>query len=482
MSRHGDRARILQGAADSIFKLVCDQATSAQWAQWLRLPLEHAAATADYDLVKKLLKAGADGRADWRGRGGRSLLHAASEGGNVHAVAALTRAGGGRRAVNAKVPRTGQTPLHLAILRGQEDAARELMMLGADVNAPNIYNKRPLHLAVEGGLVRLANDLLLGGASPNGEGSLGSTAIHLAARRGYDDLVRALIHKGANLNCVDHAGLTPFRSAVYSGRADTVEVFLSAGADVNARTSMHETILHQVAEINKPALIPSLVEAGADIETRTLMGTTPLYIAASNGSCEAMLSLLQLGAKVNAKCYDRRTALHAACRMGQPGTTDLLLRWGADETALTRFGWTPKEIIPDVPAAAEEDRPRLERVSKLMAHVQQDRAWRRRGFLVMCRARSARVPRVVCVWNSMMATGRQLKVHRSHLLERARQDEIEVGVGWRPDSVEGGGARNINSYLGEGEREGASGNFDGVAAWVTTLRDEDMFRTIVRFL
>lgn len=54
-----DRVSILQGGRDMIFNLVRDQATPEQWTEWLRAPLEHAAGTANHELVERLLKAGA---------------------------------------------------------------------------------------------------------------------------------------------------------------------------------------------------------------------------------------------------------------------------------------------------------------------------------------------------------------------------------------------------------------------------------------
>lgn len=71
---------VLKGSEIEIFRLVSQDATSTQWTQWLRAPLEHAAAGGNIDLVEKLLRAGADGRAGWRGCHGRTLLDAAAVG------------------------------------------------------------------------------------------------------------------------------------------------------------------------------------------------------------------------------------------------------------------------------------------------------------------------------------------------------------------------------------------------------------------
>ncbi|CAM9757739.1 unnamed protein product, partial [Ectocarpus fasciculatus] len=127
MRGYEKRASIVQDLGDTIFKLVCDRATPEQWAEWLRVPLEHAAATANDDLVSKLLRAGANGGGGYRGCHDKTLLHAAAEGGNVHVVSTLHRAGAGSE-MDTKTPGTGHTPLHLAVLGGNAAAAKTLIL------------------------------------------------------------------------------------------------------------------------------------------------------------------------------------------------------------------------------------------------------------------------------------------------------------------------------------------------------------------
>ncbi|CAN0556739.1 unnamed protein product, partial [Ectocarpus sp. 12 AP-2014] len=71
---------VLQGAESELFNLVSNNSTPSQWRQWLRVPLEHAAARGNFDLVSRLLNAGADGFAGVKGCNGRTLLDAAAVG------------------------------------------------------------------------------------------------------------------------------------------------------------------------------------------------------------------------------------------------------------------------------------------------------------------------------------------------------------------------------------------------------------------
>ncbi|CAM9953713.1 unnamed protein product, partial [Hapterophycus canaliculatus] len=108
---------------------------------------------------------------------------------------------------------------------------------------------------------------------------------------------------------------------------------------------------------------------------------------------------------------------------------DLLLRWGADETAVNDQGQTPSASIPALENVPEDDRPKIERLTRLLAFAPQDKAWRRRGFLVLCRTHQERL---------------RLAVKIPHTAD--------------------------------------SGGFDGVAAWLVAPMNEDIFRKIVGYL
>ncbi|CAM9322181.1 unnamed protein product, partial [Ectocarpus sp. 13 AM-2016] len=76
----------LSGLETRLFQLVSENATSAQWMEWLRAPLEHVVAEGDKDLALTLLKAGVNGGSGWKGWDDRTLLQAAAEGGNEEVV------------------------------------------------------------------------------------------------------------------------------------------------------------------------------------------------------------------------------------------------------------------------------------------------------------------------------------------------------------------------------------------------------------
>ncbi|CAM9169936.1 unnamed protein product [Ectocarpus sp. 8 AP-2014] len=482
MPGYEERVSILQDLGDMIFKLVCDRATPEQWAEWLRAPLEHAAGTGNRDLVDKLLGAGANVGAGWRGCHGKTLLHAAAEGGNVHVITSLRRAGAWGD-MKEKSLDTGHTPLDVAVIGGKEAAAKALIMAGADVNTLDATNDGPLHLAIKGGHPGIAEDLLLSGANPIQAGSNGNLPIHLAACHGLDEVVLALGEKGVDLNCLNSRGETPLRLAVRGDHVTTVKVLLSEGADPHFRAANRPLkLLHVAAKRNRAAAIPALFEAGVNIEGRTSSGRTPLQYAAICDSYAAMLALLQLGAKVNSNNSDGLTPLYDACLFGTYDAADLLLRWGADETAVNSQGETVVSMVmQQIAEAPEASRPPLERLSRLLARAPQDRAWRRRGFLVLCRAHPDRVRLAVEIPPAAAEATEQLQ-ERPRSRARTGQVKVEVEVDGTNGGGGGAGARSGARARIEAAGEGTVGGFDGVSAWMMALTEENLFRKIVGFL
>lgn len=84
----------MDGLEIKTLRLVSRGATPEQWAEWLRVPLEHAAAEGNHGVVDKLPGVGADGSAGWKGCGSQSSLpRCAAVGGSEGVAPALLRAG-----------------------------------------------------------------------------------------------------------------------------------------------------------------------------------------------------------------------------------------------------------------------------------------------------------------------------------------------------------------------------------------------------
>lgn len=254
------------------------------------------------------------------------------------------------------------------------------------------------------------------------------------------------------------------------------------GVDVNpAPCAYGVTALHSAACEGEVEAIRVLIEAGADLEAENAGGSTPLFLAVSSCKPEATAALLNHGASINTRNDHEETPLHRAvtCERECAGVmTDLLLRWGADETVVDVERMTPMDVVARKIAACAglSGDPHgadflqimmadISVVRDLLRRAPADRAWRRRGFLVVCRAHPERaVPKQDCSKiPRSSAPNTRSRVKR----ERAQASGVDSGGG-------GAGGSFHGACVG--------GNLPDLPARVPHLGEEVVFRMIIEYL
>ena len=352
-------------------------------------PLHLAAAVGRADVVQFMLGRGYD--KDALDDGGRTPLHrvAAATISSVEVVQALLAAG----ADWSLRCHRGKPPLHVAAEKGQVDFARVLLEHGADANATAGDGSTPLHHAARCDKPDMVSLLCLYGAEAD-KHARATTPLRVAARLGCNAAARALLARGADATLrIGWNSFSPFDRAVRYGHVDVLVTFIEHGVDVNSAGNdpFGYTILHRAAMYGQTAAMGVLLGAGADTGAKHLAtGMTPLSVATSESDVSAVNMLLKHGSPVNAPTTTGLTPLHIAAlkagRIGAPEIVDLLLRHGADEKANIKDGRTPADLVRTSVGQEDSVAEGVERVRKLLANAPADRAWRRRGFLVLCRA------------------------------------------------------------------------------------------------
>lgn len=336
--------------------------------------------------------------------------------------------------VNARSPTLGFTAL-LGAAKNEEWAVVEpLVEAGADVNIITEDGYSALVCATGAGHVPTMKVLLKAGADVNvlpkekrGVSLLvDTTPLIVAARMGNIPAMDILLAAGADVNAQTSRGFSALTDASFAEQWPAVETLLKAGADPNARGKEEynpNSVLEMAAMKGQLAIMEAIIKLGVvDVNEVNVIGSTALSCAAGfdqadavdlliksgcdmkrmrhafgtankQAHCKAMLVLLQNGVKEDGgKSW--LTALHRVCAESPKNTeaaVDLLLRWGADETALDKNGKTPAELLnfddEDDESLSQDG---VERVRLLLARAPADRAWRRRGWLVMIRARNVK--------------------------------------------------------------------------------------------
>ncbi|XP_075389140.1 ankyrin repeat domain-containing protein 12 isoform X2 [Tenrec ecaudatus] len=92
----------------------------------------------------------------------------------------------------------GETPLHMAAIRGDVKQVKELISLGANVNVKDFAGWTPLHEACNVGSYDVAKILIAAGADVNTQGLDDDTPLHDSASSGHRDIVKLLLRHGGN--------------------------------------------------------------------------------------------------------------------------------------------------------------------------------------------------------------------------------------------------------------------------------------------
>ena len=296
-------------------------------------PMQEAAVAADPDVISMLLKAGAD--PDSPNPEGQTALMVVARTGNVEAAKELIARGAH---VDAREQWGGQTALMWAAAQSQPEMIRLLLSKGADPNARGVVRDWQRRVTAEG--------------RPKNENHGGFTPMLYAAREGCVKCIDNLLKGHADINLTDPDGTTPLNLALLNMRFDTAAYLISQHADVNRWDFWGRTPLYNAIDLNtlprggRPDL-PSLdtttgvqvaemlLKAGANVNAQLKLrppyrngvfdrggdqvistGATALLVAAKVGDAESVKLILKYHPIVDLPNSDGVTPLMAAAGMG----------------------------------------------------------------------------------------------------------------------------------------------------------------------
>lgn len=320
----------------------------------------HAASKRGHSEVVKRLLASEVIEIDPIGHYGQTPLWLAALNGQVESMRLLIMST--KRVDVNSADRTGDTPLHATMWRGQLGSARLLLATaGIDPNIQNAQGETPLHIATEKNQLEIVRLLLAtDGIVPNIQDAKGRTPLHLSAKHGYDEIVKVLLTardidcSSAEATSRNLGGLTPLHLAAFKGRDKTVELLLATeGVQVNFSSAGRLTALHLAALSQNENIVKLLLAKGAEVNSKAIIhdededgiliatNITPLHIATSlKDSAMTAELLLAGGAEVNANCsYDILTdfkPMHMAAYFNNEEAIEMLLEWGADINSKAR--------------------------------------------------------------------------------------------------------------------------------------------------
>jgi ankyrin repeat protein len=154
-------------------------------------------------------------------------------------------------------PRAAATaPLEQATLEGHTETIKGLIAQGKDINARNIRGQTPLHLAAMKGNSDVLQLLLENGAQVDALASdSGCTSLHYAAGLGHVELCELLVRYGADPDAQTARLQTPLHLAVASGHSDVVALLLKYHARLDSRDTNGMTPLQQAETVDKREIV-----------------------------------------------------------------------------------------------------------------------------------------------------------------------------------------------------------------------------------
>ncbi|CAM9418303.1 unnamed protein product [Ectocarpus sp. 4 AP-2014] len=387
----------------------------------------------------------------------------------------------------------GFTALHRAAMYNEVDGIDLLISAGAIIEAPDNHKSTPLAVAFREAVYRWKKEhscglqefaamvaLLKHGADPNIgniEGECPHSLLWYFVRCGCPiSVFRELLAAGPDLDVRDDEGCTLL--LLSQDHPELFSELLLHGADTNVQTKRGKTALHKAAENDNGVCIEALISAGASTNIKDRNGRTPLHLATINRNRNAMRMLLRSGADIASADNNGSSALHLAaghdqCDFGDsamPTTMNLLLRWGADKNAVDSAGGTPVTVWRRNGYMHRLSAASMMSVLNMFKRLPRDKAWRRRGWLVLCRAFPNRVRLKADNAGTCPGAGRSLRAPR-----------VGAGSGSGSSSAPPVGKAG-GGQVGTLPREKIAGGLSALVAKVVGLHEDVVFRTIMEFV
>lgn len=265
----------------------------------------------------------------------------------------------------------GHTPLHIAVINGNLEAAEFLTSNGADITLADEFSLTPLHRAINEWQEHAIIDLLLSSHIFNARNPVspqGLSHFHISCMRNKSNIVEVFIQNGEDVNMqtsenscdgdpCNWLGYTPLHFAIEYGCKNVVELLLAYDADINIVNQNGMNPLQYAIEMKNPDIINSIrskreMKISDWIYRTTLSDLHIECVCFSNIESVAAVikEIKQRGQSIDkcvdsdSPCWPGCTALHLAVEYQNTEIVKLLLVHGADITIRDARGITPLHL------------------------------------------------------------------------------------------------------------------------------------------
>ena len=211
----------------------------------------------------------------------------------------------------------GDTALHRAAYRGDEDATQVLISNSANVDEKN---------------------------------KSGQTPLHIAAKDGNNNVIKVLLDNSSCISEVDNDKNTPLHLALaQSGNLGTVKLLFQNSEDVkslvNAANKNQQTPLHIAAQHGKNSVIKVLLDNSSCISAVDNDKNTPFHLAlAYRGDLDTVKLLLHHSENVKSLVSATNENQQTPFQLGTKSSIKLLLQFISNQRASDKDQNTPLHL------------------------------------------------------------------------------------------------------------------------------------------
>lgn len=242
----------------------------------------------------------------------------------------------------------GPNALSIAISKNDKDLVKDLIYLGADVNAKNSNGTIPIFLAASVDSPEIMDLLIENGADVNLKNQKGETPLHIASQKNNAKVILTLLSHMANINEKDNEGCTPLYLAVKENNFEATEILVLNNANIDETNNTYCAPIHLAVENNSINIVTLLTSKNAKVNVSRFGGFTPLHIACTYGSKKMVKLLIDSGAKFNATNISGQTPLHLALSTGNAEAAKMLIKSGANVNIKDLTGSYPIHIAVQI--------------------------------------------------------------------------------------------------------------------------------------
>lgn len=248
----------------------------------------------------------------------------------------------------------GQTPLHMACLRGHYNTVNALLKKGARSDTKNNQGQTALFSALilpvlynekqkqnKESIVRLLikeyPELI------ESQDYSGDTILHLIAENGFDQLAEAILAIKPNLHLIENNwNRYPIHTAILNKQKGIIEILFKKKETSEQMDTEKNTALHYAACYGTPKIIQFCIDQSPDIDLQDGNGKTALLLAVEYQNLTSAKALVKNGANQEVKDFAGNNPIHLAVKNHDYNMVKWLVEHSkTDVNAINNQGYTP---------------------------------------------------------------------------------------------------------------------------------------------